>query len=76
MSQGELISALLKHIVNMIQGLYDKSETFLLVLTTEISTGEKISSILMVREFLYVFSEEVTFLPPQTEVKITVDLVP
>lgn len=74
-SPREVISELLEGKTNMIHCLYYEEIPFLLILTMDSKERNVISSISIVCDFLDVFPEDVTSLPPIREVKFYINLV-
>lgn len=69
------MSILLEGIVNVINCILEQDEDFLLILTMYLNNKNDTSLIPLVCEFLDVFLEDVTSLPPEREVGFSIDLV-
>ncbi|PNX98730.1 retrotransposon protein, partial [Trifolium pratense] len=76
MTTGEVIAKLLENAHQMIQCLFDKDQTFILMLSSSPNSDGGISSIPIVQEFQDVFPEDITSLPPEREIEFSIDLVP
>lgn len=60
----------------MIHCIFDKNNFLIFMLTEEIDPGDKVSFILLLKEFPYVFIEYATSLLLERKVNFTIDLVP
>ena len=72
----DVLSTILEGTVGMINFLFEKEKSILLVLTEEPNSVQQILNIPIVCEFPEVFPEDVTSLPPEREVEFSIDLVP
>lgn len=72
----EVILELSKCTINMIPYLYSKDRSFLLLFTMDSEGGNVMSLVPIVREFPYVFPEDVTTLPLERKIEFSIDLVP
>lgn len=71
----EVISTLLEGTINMFHCLFSEDKTFLLMLIMDLYERKDIFSTPVVCEFLDVFLEDVTFLPPRRGGELSIDLV-
>src|SRR3954468_22904576 len=72
----DVLTTILEGTVGMINFLFEKEKSVLLVLTEETGDKLEVSQIAVVREFPDVFPEDVTSLPPEREVEFSIDLIP
>ena len=72
----DVLARILGGTVGMVNFLFEKEKSVLLVLTEEPNDVIHISNIPIVCEFPDVFPEDVTSLPPEREVEFSIDLVP
>ncbi|XP_050915637.1 uncharacterized protein LOC127130713 [Lathyrus oleraceus] len=72
----DVLTTILEGTVDMVNFLFKKEKSVLLVLTKEPSDNLKITQIPIVCEFPEVFHEDVTSLPLKREVEISIDLIP
>ena len=72
----DVLTTILEGTVGMINLLFEKEKSVLLVLTEEASSKLEVSQIPIVCEFQEVFPEDITSLPPEREVEFSIDLIP
>ena len=72
----DVLTTILEGTVGMVNFLFEKEKSVLLVLTKESSDNLSVTQIPVVCEFLEVFPEDVTSLPPERQVKFSIDLIP
>ena len=72
----DVLTTILEGTVGMVNFLFEKEKSVILVLTEESSNKLEVSQIPVVCEFYEVFPEDVTSLPPKREVKFSIDLIP
>lgn len=60
----------------MVNFLFEKEKSVLLVLTKEPSDNLNVTQIPIICEFSELFPEDVTSLPPEKEVEFSIDLIP
>ncbi|XP_050877002.1 uncharacterized protein LOC127080744 [Lathyrus oleraceus] len=72
----DVLTTILEGTVGMVNFLFEKEKSVLLVLTKEPSDNLNVIQIPIVCEFLEVFPEDVTSLPPEREVEFCIDLIP
>ncbi|XP_050902755.1 uncharacterized protein LOC127115201 [Lathyrus oleraceus] len=72
----DVLTTILEGTIGMINFLFEKEKSVLLVLTKESSDNLSVMQIPIVCEFLEVFPEDVTFLPPERGVEFSIDLIP
>ncbi|XP_050914705.1 uncharacterized protein LOC127129595 [Lathyrus oleraceus] len=72
----DILTTILEGTVHMVNFLFENEKSALLVLTKESSDNLSVTQILVVCEFSEVFPEDVTSLPPEREVKFSIDLIP
>ncbi|XP_050889133.1 uncharacterized protein LOC127094335 [Lathyrus oleraceus] len=72
----DVLTTILEGMVGMVNFLFEKEKSVLLVLTKEPSDNLNITQIPIVCEFPAVFLEDVIYLPPEREVEFSIDLIP
>ncbi|XP_050876629.1 uncharacterized protein LOC127080343 [Lathyrus oleraceus] len=72
----DVLTTILEGTFGMVNFLFDKEKSVLLVLTKESSNNLSVMQIPIVCEFPEVFPEDVTSLPPKREVEFSIDLIP
>ncbi|XP_058767821.1 uncharacterized protein LOC131641531 [Vicia villosa] len=72
----DAIEHLLEGTINTINYLFTQEKSFLLVLTSDSKDKNSVLEIPVVCEFSDVFPKDVTSLPPEREVELSIDLVP
>ncbi|XP_050916238.1 uncharacterized protein LOC127131355 [Lathyrus oleraceus] len=72
----DVLTTILEVTVCMVNFLFEKEKSVLLVLTKESSDNMNVTQIPIVCEIPKVFPEDVTSLPPEREVKFSIDLIP
>ncbi|XP_050902871.1 uncharacterized protein LOC127115336 [Lathyrus oleraceus] len=72
----DVLTTILEGTVGMVNFLFEKEKSVLLVLTKESSDNLSVTQIPVVCEFPEVFPEDVTSLPPEREVEFSIDLIP
>ncbi|XP_050890869.1 uncharacterized protein LOC127096325 [Lathyrus oleraceus] len=72
----DVLTTILEGTVGMVNFLFEKEKSVLLVLTKESSDNLSVTQIPIVCEFLEVFPKDVTYLPPEREVEFSIDLIP
>ncbi|XP_058726050.1 uncharacterized protein LOC131597362 [Vicia villosa] len=70
------MTTLLEGTIHMVSCLYDQEKSFILFLGEDPNEKLSVSQIPVVCEFLGVFLEGVTSLPPEREVEFSIDLIP
>lgn len=71
-----VLTTILEGTIGMVNLLFEKENFILLVLTKESSDDLKVAQIPIICEFLEVFPEYVTFLPPERKIDFSTDLAP
>ncbi|XP_050897596.1 uncharacterized protein LOC127104459 [Lathyrus oleraceus] len=71
----DVLTTILEGTVGMVNFLFEKEMSVLLVLTKESSDNLSVTQIPVVCEFPEVFPEDVTSLPPEKEVEFSIDLI-
>ncbi|XP_050915951.1 uncharacterized protein LOC127131053 [Lathyrus oleraceus] len=72
----DVLTTILEGTVGMVNFLFENENSVLLVLTKEFRDNLSVTQIPIVCEFLEVFPEDVTSLPPEREVESSIDLIP
>ncbi|XP_050895286.1 uncharacterized protein LOC127101902 [Lathyrus oleraceus] len=72
----DILTTILEGTVGMVNFLFEKEKSVLLVLTKESSDNLSVTQIPIVCEFPKVFPEDVTSFPPEREVELSIDLIP
>ncbi|XP_050918947.1 uncharacterized protein LOC127136435 [Lathyrus oleraceus] len=72
----DVLTTILEGTVGMVNFLFEKEKSILLVLTKEPSDNLSVTQIPIVCEFPEIFLEDVTSLPPEREVEFSIDLIP
>lgn len=72
----DVLTTILEGTVGMINFLFEKERSVLLVLTKKSSENLKVTQIPIVCDFPEFFPEDVTSLSPEREVEFYIDLVP
>ncbi|XP_050915453.1 uncharacterized protein LOC127130499 [Lathyrus oleraceus] len=72
----DVLTTILEGTVGMVNFLFEKEKSVLLVLTKESSDNLSVTQIPVVCEFPEVFPEDATSLPPKREVEFSIDLIP
>ncbi|XP_050908123.1 uncharacterized protein LOC127121720 [Lathyrus oleraceus] len=72
----DALTTILEGTVGMVNFLFEKEKSVLLVLTKESRDNLNVTQIPIVCEFLEVFPEDITSLPPEREVEFSIDLIP
>ncbi|XP_050878483.1 uncharacterized protein LOC127082290 [Lathyrus oleraceus] len=72
----DVLTTIMEDTVGMVNFLFEKEKSVLLVLTKEPSDNLNVTQIPIVCEFPEVFPEDVTSLPPEREVEFSIDLIP
>ncbi|XP_050878264.1 uncharacterized protein LOC127082080 [Lathyrus oleraceus] len=72
----DVLTTILEGTIGMVNFLFEKEKSVLLVLTKEPSDNPSVTQIPIVCEFHKVFPEDFTFLPPEREVEFSIDLIP
>ncbi|XP_050896122.1 uncharacterized protein LOC127102837 [Lathyrus oleraceus] len=72
----DVLTTILEGTVSMVNFLFEKEKSVLLVLTKECSGNLNVTQIPIVCEFPEVFPEDVTSLPPERKVEFSTDLIP
>ncbi|XP_050895691.1 uncharacterized protein LOC127102355 [Lathyrus oleraceus] len=72
----DVLTTILEGTVGMVNFLFENEKPVLLVLTKEPSDNLSVTQIPFVCEFLEVFLEDVSSLPPEREVEFSIDLIP
>ncbi|XP_050875244.1 uncharacterized protein LOC127078868 [Lathyrus oleraceus] len=71
----DVLTTILEGTVGMVNFLFVNEKSILLVLTRESNDNLSVTQILVVCEFQEVFPEDVTSLPPEREVELSIDLI-
>ena len=71
-----MLTTILEGTVGMVNFLFEKEKSVILVLTEETNNKLEVSQIPVVCEFSEVFPEDITTLPPEREVEFSIDLIP
>ncbi|XP_050900642.1 uncharacterized protein LOC127107408 [Lathyrus oleraceus] len=71
----DVLTTILEGTVDMVNLLFENEKSVLLVPTKEPSDNLSVTQIPVVCEFLEVFPEDVTSLPPEREVEFSIDLI-
>ncbi|XP_050915831.1 uncharacterized protein LOC127130919 [Lathyrus oleraceus] len=72
----DVLTTILEGTVGMVNFLFEKEKSVLLVLTKEPGDNMKLTQIPIICEFLEVFPEDVTSPPRMREVELSIDLIP
>ncbi|XP_050889415.1 uncharacterized protein LOC127094651 [Lathyrus oleraceus] len=72
----DVLTTILEGTIVMVNFLFEKEKSVLLVLTKESSDNLNVTQIPIVCEFPEVFPEDVTSLPSEREVEFSIDLIP
>ncbi|XP_050916466.1 uncharacterized protein LOC127131597 [Lathyrus oleraceus] len=72
----DILTIILEGTVGVVNFLFEKEKSVLLVLTKESSDNLSVTQIPIVCEFQEVFHEDVPYLPPKRKVEFSIDLIP
>ena len=73
---NDVLTTILEGTVGMVNFLFENEKSVLLALTKESSDNLNVTQIPVVCEFPEVFPEDVSSLPPEREVELSIDLIP
>ncbi|MCI27785.1 hypothetical protein A2U01_0048985, partial [Trifolium medium] len=75
-TEGIALSALLQHTHQIIQYLFVEDKKFCILFTMTPESALRPNDIPIVKEFLDVFPDDITSLPPEREIEFSIDLMP